>query len=84
MPTITIGRIVHFRTENGRVFPAIVTDVHSDDLVNLRVFEDSHDFPWETSVQKQDETEGASIENQRWFWPPRVKDTDAGKGQAAS
>lgn len=77
MPPITIGRIVHYRDEGGAVVPAIVTAVHSDDLVNLTVFNDGNGLTrGETSVEKQDETDGASIENRRWFWPPRVESAD--------
>lgn len=69
----TLGRIVHYRDGNGVVQPAVVCAVHSDNLVNLRILEDGPNIPWKTSVEKQDETEGASIGNRRWFWPPRVE-----------
>lgn len=72
----SIGRIVHYRDKDGSVFPAIVNTVHSEDLVNLTVFRDVFDERPQTevitSVNKQDETDGASIENRRWLWPPRV------------
>jgi hypothetical protein len=69
-----IGRIViyHFyknyralENSNEVNAPAIITKVHSDTRVNLRVFTDSEALLWKTSVAYG---EG---ENQ-WSWPDKI------------
>lgn len=62
----TIGRIVHYKTDDGTTLPAIILAVHSDTCVNLEVFgagllEDSQP----TSV-----LEGTGTA--QWQWPPRA------------
>lgn len=66
----TIGRIVHY-FEPGSDVPqaAIITQVHSDVCVNLRVFHDGERFPRVTSVEQ---ATSDNSENCRWEWPPRV------------
>lgn len=82
----TIGRIVHYWPGNlddrapkkGQPYPAVITHVHSDDCVNLTVFNDNS-FPLGgkfspphtiTSVCKWngvDKPDGLSV----WDWPAR-------------
>lgn len=70
----TIGRIVLFglksytiEGEDGKYLqaPAIITKVHTDELVNLTVFLDSG-LEYKTSVPFGDG------EPNTWIWPPRV------------
>ena len=72
----TIGRIVLVksdRTINGsNEFPAIVTAVHSESMINCRVFEDCLELPsWQTSIPRED-TAGEGYMGATWRWPPRV------------
>ena len=69
----TIGRIVHYTIAeneepvNGScTFPAIITFVHSEDLVNLQVFYDAYpnENHWKTSVNRN------NAPNSSWDWPP--------------
>lgn len=73
----SIGRIVLFtlpegeRAVNGeRTFPAIITMVHGERLVNLRVFKDEDRPAVEryTSVDHADEPGKPYT----WSWPPRL------------
>ena len=72
----TTGRIVLVtnlsKVVNGKTeFPAIITAVHSDEVINCRVFEDSVDRPmWYTSVTHEG-TAGSGYQGQTWRWPPR-------------
>ena len=69
----TVGRIVHFRTySNDEVEPAIITKVHNDTCVNLRIFSDSqpHNDEFRISV-----TQGDS--RGQWNWPPRTEEKPA-------
>ena len=34
----TVGRIVHYQTEDGNTLPAMIVKVHSDTCVNLQAF----------------------------------------------
>lgn len=69
-PKPTVGRIVHYRGLNSKSqpYPAIITHVHSDECVNLYVFDDGT-FPLQdgcgiaTSV-----TRGGG--NYEWNWMP--------------
>jgi hypothetical protein len=46
----SVGRIVHV-VEDGQPLPAIITKVHSDTCVNLRVFYDSNrNDAWRSSI----------------------------------
>lgn len=64
----SIGRIVHYATADGHVLPAIVTEVHNDTCVNLRVFTDSSENPWHLTSVLFDGHGAAEC----WRWPPRV------------
>lgn len=57
----TLGRIVHFTDDAGRVFPGIITHVYNDTCVDLVVFGDTVD----TVV-------GVVSSATRWVWPPRA------------
>lgn len=62
----SVGRIVIF-TGQGFEFPAVITQVWSEECVNLRVFRDD-DVPEEifTSV-----THSTEKETHTWHWPAR-------------
>ena len=74
----TIGRIVLVKLrENGQPWhvngadehPAIVSEVHSETMVNVRVFQDDDAIPiWLTSVPFETDQEHAGS---TWRWPPR-------------
>jgi hypothetical protein len=69
----TVGRIVHFM-EGGQPLPALITKVHNDTCVNLRVFYDSNrNGAWKSSV-----TQGTGEAS--WAWPPIVSAPDAHLG----
>ena len=60
-----VGAIVNYHLDpndkpiNGsHVHPAMVVSVHSKECVNLRVFLDSHEILWETSVGPAQINEG--------------------------
>ena len=59
----TIGRIVHYKVDDGGIAPAIITRVHNDDCVNLRIFLDGRPCESRTSVVRGD---GRG----QWDWPP--------------
>lgn len=72
----SIGRVVIFRMAdiappiNGsREHPAMITAVHSETSVNLKVLCDGPQTPWVTSVEfsENDTGKGSSC-----FFPPRV------------
>lgn len=62
----SIGRIVHFVDPSGAHLPAIITCVHSDTCVNLKVFRDAEGDSFITSVVLNDEGGSSS-----WHWPER-------------
>lgn len=72
----SVGRIVHVclndgTTYNGaKTFPAIVTAVHTDTLINARVFVDGPEVLWLTSIPHVD-TVPESYTSPTWGWPPR-------------
>lgn len=71
----SIGRIVHFYGEDGGLdpSPAIITKVHSDTMVNLRVFYDEGTPERVTSVPLFETREGGGAQTNRFcIWPPRV------------
>ena len=61
----TIGRIVQFKTEEGTVYPAIITRVWSPTMVNLQVFRDLVCEAF-TSVPQGDDV-------RQWDWLPFTK-----------
>jgi hypothetical protein len=76
----TIGRIVLFSLpatywiyveDNDRIRPAIITRIHDDHRVNLRVVNDPTDVFMVTRSEQENVLEGAGTAG-RWFWPPRV------------
>lgn len=36
-----IGRIVHYKHQNGELYPGIITRVHNETCINLKVFCDT-------------------------------------------
>lgn len=73
-PTPSKGRIVMYQPRLSKredAVPAIVTTVHSDTCVNLRVFADEDSY-----VARVTSVEQLSPHNQHygayWFWPERV------------
>lgn len=63
----SIGRIVLF-TEGDIDHAAIITRVHSDTCVNLKVFPDAGEIFARTSVLSDPQKRL----NPRWSWPDRV------------
>ncbi len=62
----TVGRIVLFRYDETNTFPAIITRVHDESLINLMVFKD---FVCEAMTSRhQGEYAG------QWDWMPFQKD----------
>ena len=58
----TVGRIVHFM-DGGQPLPAIITKVHNDTCVNLRVFYDTNrNGAWKSSVMQ-------GTGDSSWAWP---------------
>src|SRR6058998_1344093 len=93
MPTPTVGRIVLVTTEpphdttGGDAAPAVITHVHSDISVNLRVLHDGPTTSWLTSVPLHDSRQALDEARARrvaaaphlegtWytaaFWPPHT------------
>jgi hypothetical protein len=77
VPRPTVGRIVHYTPSEdaggkGQPYPAVVTHVWSDQVVNLSVANDG-EFPFgrddehPTSVPRDDRGGPRT-----WRWPPRV------------
>ena len=65
----TVGRIVHYRTEQDTVLAAIITQV-SENSVNLVVFADSeHNRQGYPTFLLQDIGQGKK--KGQWDWPPR-------------
>lgn len=65
----TVGRIMHFYRANGEgPLASIVTCVHGDTCVNLRVFGSGGGDWTETSVEL---TESPSKKHNCCCWPPR-------------
>lgn len=62
-PKPAICRMVIYHTEGGD-YPAVITKVHSDTLVNLNIFHDTGGLVVRTSIAL-----GAGIG--QWSWPPR-------------
>jgi hypothetical protein len=68
----SVGRIVLFYgiEANGMLeHPAIITQVHSDEVVNLTIFLNAAMPQWRTSVQLYDPNRPRPS---YWRWPPRV------------
>ena len=74
----TIGRIVLVKYSDRKIngaseFPAIVTAVHSETMINCRVFADGELMPcWETSVPNE-AVAGEGYGGPTWRWPPKVE-----------
>lgn len=70
----SIGRIVHYiLTMTGPVVAAIITDVHEEGIVNLRLFFNMHD----AELQGQDAFRFGVVHSEipvfgTWHWPPKV------------
>lgn len=64
----SIGRIVHVKDSRGVVCAAIITEVHSDDCVNVTVFHPNGPSYNVTSVIFAEEL----VDKNQWSWPPRV------------
>lgn len=62
----TVGRIVLFRFDETNTFPAIITRVHDDSLVNLMVFKD---FICEAMTSRY---HGENVG--QWDWMPYTKE----------
>lgn len=66
----TIGRIVHYKDDDGSVKPAIVEDVNTDGSVWLHIFDRRHTPQGSHSLIANQlmSPDGAP----GWFWPPLV------------
>lgn len=65
----TIGRMVHYKDEQGDISPAIITFVGTDHLV-LTLFKQTST---ETGVITKDMAAGPrDAEARHWWWPERV------------
>lgn len=71
-PKPSRGRTVFFKTKEGdEEDVAVITRVHADHSVNLRVLtDDSRIPPHYTSVLREDTV--TTPTGFRWSWPPRV------------
>jgi hypothetical protein len=74
----TVGRIVHYypgnvcETSKGQPYPAIITHVISDRVVNLRIFQDAqHPLPVSELTQAEVVSAEPGMAGRRWCWPPR-------------
>ena len=68
----SIGRIVHFVTDGGVRLPAIITRVHSEVFVNLKIFtDDAEPGRWETTVMYEHDCDKVPVRT--WHWPERVE-----------
>lgn len=63
----TVGRIVHFLTEEGETLPAIITKVNEDGKVNLRLFTNNNQNQFAPLIGN---VEHGKKEKQ-WSWPTR-------------
>lgn len=73
----TLGRIVLYRqpaseqpVNGGSVHPAVITRVHSDELVNLTVFFDAAPPAPRTSILSKAAAGGDMSGSPFWDWPP--------------
>lgn len=64
-----LGVVVHYgsRVSAGDILPAMITKVHENGNLGLRVFLDGTDVFWVQAAQQAEETRLGG----RWFWPPR-------------
>jgi hypothetical protein len=69
----SIGRIVHYAGNPGEPWvPAIITKVHSESCVNVRIFPDNDgDVLFAASVMRDDYN--GNFQGPRWRWPPRTE-----------
>lgn len=67
---VVIGRIVRFVDGNHQEWPAIITVVHNDTLVDLQVFRQADIIP-ATSVPLDGATGNPLGGNFTWHWPER-------------
>lgn len=65
----TVGRIVLFRFDETNTYPAIITRVHDESLVNLMVFKD---FVCEAMTSRY---HGENVG--QWDWTPYAKEQKA-------
>lgn len=83
----SVGRIVWFRRAGqNEVLPAIVTRVHSNDCINLKVFEDrGGPDHFASSCVYVDADQPVPPSNDSWHWMPyqiaAAKDRDERTGE---
>lgn len=66
----SIGRIVHFLELNGRHRAAIISDVHSDTIVDLHIMQPSSETPVRLFVDAAFDEYGRNAYS--WHWPEKV------------
>jgi len=67
----TIGRIVHFVDGDMQEWPAIITFVHSDTLVDLTVFRSKGALLFECITSEELVGTHDSPSSHSWHWPVR-------------
>lgn len=68
----SIGRIVHFRSLQNDVCPAIITRVFTDTMVNLTIFPDNAMPVARTSVPFDADFKAPVTAMGSWSWPVTV------------
>lgn len=63
----SIGRIVHVETDEG-VQAAIVTKVHSQDVIDVTVFAPNGGSPWTLVSLQYGEAQETDVGNTCWHW----------------
>lgn len=68
-PTPSLGRIVIARYPHRQDAPAVVTFVHSPEVVDLQIFRGDHLLH---NGQRVNQIEPSNTDGTGWFWPPRA------------
>lgn len=85
--TPTVGRVVNFHApecfqvnhQKDQPFPAIITHVHNDNSVNLRVFEDAEfGKPSAHVIGRAPRCEAGEAKVGHWSWPVMVGASSVG------
>lgn len=68
----TIGRIVHYRDELDKTWPAIIISIDGPDM-KLRVFDESNMLPIVNTPIKKGMARGPILADRgNWWWPERL------------
>lgn len=67
----SIGRIVHYKTKDGSIFPAIIIAVvDQNDYCDISVFSNDGSVTAETNVAMANGPQEAGTG--QWWWPERI------------